>query len=186
MRHYELQHVRPPSRVRWLDLELHEPWGQVADAHWAPYDANAQAILTESELLRAMFDIGYFPPNTPPPAEWPSPDIAYPLPLCHTDDVASIPRQHHHMNAAALIDTTLLDGNTAGATSVVGGGRLLTYGNNRIVGSAGSHGYMAGATGLLELSNFNRLTESGAISDPTAAGHNPPRCPTGIPPFEVF
>ena len=42
------------------------------------------------------------------------------------------------MNAAALIDTTLLDGNTAGATSVVGGGRLLTYGNNRIVGSAGS------------------------------------------------
>jgi hypothetical protein len=40
--------------------------------------------------------------------------------------------------AAALIDTTLLDNNTAGATSAVGGGRLLTYGNNRIVGSAGS------------------------------------------------
>jgi hypothetical protein len=23
-------------------------------------------ILSESELLRAMFDVGYFPPNTPP------------------------------------------------------------------------------------------------------------------------
>jgi hypothetical protein len=32
----------------------------------------------------------------------------------------------------------LLDSNTAGATSVVSGGRLLTYGNNHIVGSAGS------------------------------------------------
>jgi Right handed beta helix region len=41
-------------------------------------------------------------------------------------------------NAAALIDTTLLDSNTAGATSAVGGGRLLSYGNNRIVGAAGS------------------------------------------------
>jgi hypothetical protein len=28
--------------------------------------AKAQAILSESELLRAMFDVGYFPPNTPP------------------------------------------------------------------------------------------------------------------------
>jgi hypothetical protein len=28
--------------------------------------AKAQAILTESELLRAMFDVGCFPPNTPP------------------------------------------------------------------------------------------------------------------------
>ena len=25
--------------------------------------AKAQAVLTESELLRAMFDVGYFPPN---------------------------------------------------------------------------------------------------------------------------
>jgi hypothetical protein len=30
--------------------------------------AKAQAVLSESELLRAMFDVGYFPPNTPPPA----------------------------------------------------------------------------------------------------------------------
>jgi hypothetical protein len=30
--------------------------------------AKAQAVLTEPKLLRAMFDIGYFPPNTPPPA----------------------------------------------------------------------------------------------------------------------
>jgi hypothetical protein len=28
--------------------------------------ANAQAILSEPALLRAMFDVGYFPPNTPP------------------------------------------------------------------------------------------------------------------------
>ena len=28
--------------------------------------AKAQAVLSESKLLRAMFDVGYFPPNTPP------------------------------------------------------------------------------------------------------------------------
>jgi hypothetical protein len=28
--------------------------------------AKAQAVLSESELLRAMFEVGYFPPNTPP------------------------------------------------------------------------------------------------------------------------
>jgi hypothetical protein len=28
--------------------------------------AKAQAVLSESELLRAMFDVGYFPQNTPP------------------------------------------------------------------------------------------------------------------------
>jgi hypothetical protein len=39
---------------------------------------------------------------------------------------------------AALVDTTLFDTNTSGATSVVGGGHVLTYANNRIVGSAGS------------------------------------------------
>ena len=27
--------------------------------------ARAQTVLTEPELLRAMFDVGYFPPNTP-------------------------------------------------------------------------------------------------------------------------
>jgi hypothetical protein len=31
--------------------------------------AKAQAVQSEPELLRAMFDVGYFPPNTPPPAE---------------------------------------------------------------------------------------------------------------------
>jgi hypothetical protein len=29
--------------------------------------AKAQTVLSETELLRAMFDVGYFPPNTPPP-----------------------------------------------------------------------------------------------------------------------
>jgi hypothetical protein len=28
--------------------------------------AKAQAVLSESELLWAMFDVGYFPPNMPP------------------------------------------------------------------------------------------------------------------------
>jgi hypothetical protein len=27
--------------------------------------AKAQAVLWEAELLQAMFDVGYFPPNTP-------------------------------------------------------------------------------------------------------------------------
>jgi hypothetical protein len=34
--------------------------------HSAADVAKAQAVLSESELLRAMFDVGYFPPNTPP------------------------------------------------------------------------------------------------------------------------
>jgi hypothetical protein len=28
--------------------------------------AKAQAVLSESELLRVTFDVGYFTPNTPP------------------------------------------------------------------------------------------------------------------------
>jgi len=32
----------------------------------------------------------------------------------------------------------LLDSNASGALTTINGGRLLTYGNNRIVGSAGS------------------------------------------------
>ena len=31
--------------------------------------AKAEAVLSEPELLRAMFDVGYFPSNTPPPRE---------------------------------------------------------------------------------------------------------------------
>jgi hypothetical protein len=46
--------------------------------------------------------------------------------------------QANGTNAGALIDTTLLDSNTAGATSVVGAGRIFTYGNNRIIGNSGS------------------------------------------------
>jgi hypothetical protein len=46
--------------------------------------------------------------------------------------------QANGASSAALIDTTLLDSNVAGALSTVGGGRVLTYGNNRIVGSSGT------------------------------------------------
>ena len=28
--------------------------------------AKARAVLSEPELLRAIFNVGYFPPNTPP------------------------------------------------------------------------------------------------------------------------
>jgi hypothetical protein len=40
--------------------------------------------------------------------------------------------------AAALIDTTLFDSNASGATSIVNGGRIMTYGNNRLVNFPGS------------------------------------------------
>jgi hypothetical protein len=46
--------------------------------------------------------------------------------------------QTNGTTAAALVDTTLFDTNASGATAVVNGGHILTYGNNRIVGSAGS------------------------------------------------
>jgi hypothetical protein len=46
--------------------------------------------------------------------------------------------QANGASAAALVNNTLLDTNVAGATSAVGGGRILTYGNNSIVGSFGS------------------------------------------------
>jgi hypothetical protein len=46
--------------------------------------------------------------------------------------------QANGASAAALVNNTVLDSNTAGATSAVGGGRVVTYGNNSIVGSAGS------------------------------------------------
>jgi hypothetical protein len=39
---------------------------QAEVAGTADVAAKAQAILSEPELLRAMFDVGYFPPNTPP------------------------------------------------------------------------------------------------------------------------
>jgi hypothetical protein len=44
--------------------------GHLAGAKETPADvlANAQAILSEPALMRAMFDVGYFPPNTPPSA----------------------------------------------------------------------------------------------------------------------
>jgi hypothetical protein len=40
--------------------------------------------------------------------------------------------------SAAAVDTTLLDTNVAGATSAINGGRVYTYGNNRLLGSPGS------------------------------------------------
>jgi hypothetical protein len=46
--------------------------------------------------------------------------------------------QANGTTAAALVNSTVLDSNTAGAISAIGGGRVLTYGNNSIVGSPGS------------------------------------------------
>jgi hypothetical protein len=53
--------------------------------------------------------------------------------------------QSNGVNAGVLIATTLFDQNTAGATSVVGGGNMFTYGNNDVVGSLGS-GFTGTAT----------------------------------------
>jgi hypothetical protein len=46
--------------------------------------------------------------------------------------------QANGASAGVLVQTTLFDQNASGATSVVGGGHISTYGNNSIVGSAGS------------------------------------------------
>ena len=40
--------------------------------------------------------------------------------------------------AAVLVSNTLLDSNATGATAAVSGGRILTYGNNSIIGAPGS------------------------------------------------
>jgi Right handed beta helix region len=41
-------------------------------------------------------------------------------------------------NTGVLVQTTLFDQNAAGATTIVNGGTMITYGNNSIVGSNGS------------------------------------------------
>jgi hypothetical protein len=46
--------------------------------------------------------------------------------------------QANGANVGILIGTTLFDQNAAGATSVVAGGNMFSYGDNRIVGSIGS------------------------------------------------
>ena len=46
--------------------------------------------------------------------------------------------QANGANAAVLAQVTLFDQNASGATSVVGSGHISTYGNNSIIGSAGS------------------------------------------------
>jgi hypothetical protein len=46
--------------------------------------------------------------------------------------------QANGANAGVLVQTTLFDQNADGATSVVAGGHISTYGNNSIVGSSGS------------------------------------------------
>jgi len=54
--------------------------------------------------------------------------------------------QANGANAGVLVQTTLFDQNASGATSVVGGGHISTYGNNSIVGADGS-----GFTGMAPL-----------------------------------
>jgi hypothetical protein len=60
------------SNPMWAICERVAEVQALLDGHHAggkhtPADvlANAQAILSEPALLRAMFDVGYFPPNTP-------------------------------------------------------------------------------------------------------------------------
>jgi hypothetical protein len=49
------------------------------------------------------------------------------------------------VDANVFVQTTLLDRNASGATSVVAGSNIFTYGNNSIIGSAGS-GFTASAS----------------------------------------
>lgn len=53
--------------------------------------------------------------------------------------------QANGANAAVFVDTTLLDLNTAGATTIINSGKVFTYGNNRIIGNAGA-GFSGPAT----------------------------------------
>jgi hypothetical protein len=46
--------------------------------------------------------------------------------------------QANGANVGITVQTTLLDENASGATSVAGGGHISTYGNNSIIGSSGS------------------------------------------------
>ena len=46
--------------------------------------------------------------------------------------------QANGANVGVMVQTTLFDQNASGATSVVAGGHISTYGNNSIVGSSGS------------------------------------------------
>jgi hypothetical protein len=46
--------------------EICERMAEVQKYKAADVVAMAQAVLFEPELLRAMFAVGYFPPNTPP------------------------------------------------------------------------------------------------------------------------
>jgi hypothetical protein len=53
--------------------------------------------------------------------------------------------QANGVTAGVLVAATLLDQNASGATSVVSGGNMFTYGDNHVVGSIGS-GFTATAT----------------------------------------
>ena len=57
---------QPPIQIEINPSEL----GQLAGGTHTAADvvAKAQGVVFEPELLRAMFDVGYFPPNTPPPS----------------------------------------------------------------------------------------------------------------------
>jgi hypothetical protein len=54
------------ERVAEVQAMLHDYLEAGKSTTAADVIAKAQAVLSESELLRAMFDVGYFPPNTPP------------------------------------------------------------------------------------------------------------------------
>src|SRR5580693_7943866 len=54
------------ERVAEVQAMLHDYLDAGTPTTAADVIAKAQAVLSESELLRAMFDVGYFPPNTPP------------------------------------------------------------------------------------------------------------------------
>lgn len=54
------------ERVAEVQAMLHDYLEAGKQTTAADVIAKAQAVLSESELLRAMFDVDYFPPKTPP------------------------------------------------------------------------------------------------------------------------
>jgi hypothetical protein len=55
--------------VRQSDVGNLRARGRGAAHTAADVVAKVHAVLTEAELLQAMFHVGYFPPNTPPPRD---------------------------------------------------------------------------------------------------------------------
>ena len=65
VRHCTLSHCQTHRLIAEVQALLHDH-AECGKHTATDVVAKAQAVLSEPELLRAMFDVGYFPPNTAP------------------------------------------------------------------------------------------------------------------------